>query len=185
MALTDTTASTSVINSEFIVRSALCANAQSVFAPGGPGRQFISVKDLTGKGTKTASWPVEPSAITAYPVTEGVDHTTSQSITLTDTPATVAEYVAITTITDLDRDVSLEDELARATRFCGYAHGNKIDSVIMALFNALSTDCGSTAADATWILLSNGPQTLHSANFNGPYGAILHPFQWRDLMIEG
>lgn len=185
MAIQSTTQITSVINSEFIMASAKSAHAVSVFIPGGVGRPFISVADLRGKGTLTASWPVEPTALTAFPVAEGVDHVTSQQITLTDLTAQVQEFVAITTITDLAAMVSLENEIERTTRMLGNAHGNKIDAVLMALFASLATNAATSGSDLTWTLTSTGIQNLSSTNFVGPYAALIHNIQFFDLMKEG
>lgn len=185
MAITTSTSVTSVVNAEFIARAALAAFVDAVFGPGGAGYRLLDVADLTGKGTKTASWPVEPTPPTAYVTAEGVDAGESQAITLTDTTATLTEKVAITTITDLAAKISLENEIERATRHLGYAHANKIDADVMALFNGLDTDCGSTGANATWTLLAGARQTLGAAKFRGPYWAVLHDYQWFDLATEG
>jgi len=175
------------VDAEFIARARAAARGVSIFMPGGVGRRYpglIDVKDLRGRGTTTASWPIE-NYYTAYDVAEGVDHTTSQAYAPTDTTATVTEKIAIETISRLAMETDQENAVQRAARMLGVALGEKIDSDILALNNTLDADVGSSGNDATFALFSNGPQALASANYEGPYVAVLHPHQWYDLANQG
>lgn len=187
MPLTTYTTQASIVNAEFIARARVAARGVSVFAPGAPGRLLqgiVDVVDLTGKGTKVASWPIEDYH-TAYNVAEGIDHTTSQAFNPTDQVATVSEIIAIETISEIAMRTASERSITRATRMLGVAIGEKIDTDLLALNTSLDTDVGSTGAAATFALLSNGPQTLGAARYPGPYNAIIHDIQWYDLVNQG
>jgi len=186
MAIGTTTTQVSVVNPEFIARARAAALGVSVMMPGGVGRGYpiAEVRDLRGRGTTVASFPIEDSR-TAYDKTEGVNWASVEAFTPTDTTATVTEKIALEAVTTMADMTGQEPASARAARQLGVALGVKIDSDIFALNTSLDTDVGSASADCTFAYLTNGIQTLGAAYMDGPYVAVLHPIQWYDLINQG
>lgn len=187
MPVTTTSSQESILLDEIITRARIAARGVSLFAPGAIGRTIqgiLDVQDLTDRKTKSASWPIENS-YTAVNVGETDDAVNAQAYTPTDNVATVSEIVAIETITKLAMRTSDVPSTARAARMLGVAIGEKIDDDVLALNTSLDTDVGNSGSDATFALLSNGPQTLGAARYPGIYNSIMHDIQWYDLVNQG
>lgn len=186
MPITTVATQASIVTPEFITDARIAARGVSVFAPGGPGRMLaglLDIVDLSDKGTDVASWPIEDYH-TAYNIADGVDYTSSQAYNPTDNVATATEIIAIETISKKAMRTARDRSVARASRMLGVAIGEKIDTDVLALNTSLATDVGSTGVDATFALLSNGPNTLGAARYPGPYNAVVHDQQWYDLVNQ-
>ena len=187
MAITNTTTQASIVTAEFISAARVAARGASMFAPGGPGRTITGIVDVVnmkGKGSTVNSWPIS-NYYAAVNIAEGDNATASQAYTPTDNVATVSEIVAIETMTRLSMETAAEASIARASRMLGVAIGEKIDTDILALNTSLDSDSGSSAAAATYTLLTGAIRTLDTARYTGPYNAILHPYQYHNLVNQG
>jgi N4-gp56 family major capsid protein len=157
--------------------------ANALFAPGGIGEKWLQVRSLEGAPGKTMDFPTY-SQFTAYDVDEGIDHDTPQALSTSKISLTATEKVALTTITDLALESARDDVAREAGRELGLAIAAKIDTDVMALFDALDTTVGATGVDCSYQNLLDAINALSAVSAPSPYLCVLHPQQWYDLLTE-
>lgn len=182
MALTTTSTIDDLVPT-IIAEAMHTVRANALFAPGGVGERWLQVRSLEGAPAKTMDFPTY-SEFTAYDVSEGTDHTTSEALSTGKVSITATEKIAMTTITDLALESAREDVGREAGRELGLAMAAKIDADVMALFVDLDTTVGSTGVDCSYQNLLDAVNALSSASAPTPYLCVLHPQQWYDLLTE-
>jgi N4-gp56 family major capsid protein len=157
--------------------------ANALFAPGGIGERWLQVRSLEGAPGKTMDFPTF-SQFTAYDVSEGTDHTTSQALSTSKVSITATEKIALTTITDLALESAKEAVAREAGKELGLAMAAKIDADLMALFTGLDNTVGTSGANVSYQTILDAVNLLAAANAPSPYLCVLHPQQWYDLLTE-
>jgi hypothetical protein len=179
---------TSTTLTEVIEREAYAASVL-YFAPR-PGLDgLVSSKDLTGKPTLTARFPIYDS-VSATAIAEATDFTTNSAIdTSGSVDVTVSEHAVKFTITDMSNEATV-DNIARAESEGGVAGQmgaqsiqQRFDADIAALFAGFNSSTGSNNGPITSTLLISAIGQLDIDNIpNAPRVTVLHPYQWRTLI---
>lgn len=136
---------------------------------------------LVGFPSKAKDFPKRPK-LAASSLTEGTDMaytayaTTKATITTGEVGLTLTPTDVLTVSDIVDNSMYAQD--------AGFAVANKLTTDIAALSSGFSTEVGSTGAALTEANILIGIATLEAANVPGPYRALIHPHQKRQLVAD-
>ena len=142
---------------------------------------LVRFHSLAGFPSIAKDFPMLPT-LTAAAVNEATDLTNSAYAT-TKATLTAGEVGLMTTLTDvlsasdIVEDGVYVDSAARAV-------ATKITTDIAALSAGFGSTVGATTVNLTEASILDGIATLEAASVPGPYGALLHPQQKRDLVAD-
>ncbi len=155
---------------------------ESLFAPGGLLHGLMWFKQLP-LGSKSDQYN-RMNSQTAGRATDGIDYAASGKLNPTGTAVTATEAVVIVTLTDYARASSIQDLGQAAGREMGFAMANLWDAEVMALHTSFNSEIGTSGSALTLAIFDEGQLTLYKAKHGGPYWAVLHPNQWKNLLTQ-
>ena len=135
--------------------------------------------DLSNQPSLTVNVP-KADKFTAAALTEGTE-VANTALTTAVVSGTAAEVGIMATITDVLEVSDIAAAHGARLKQLGRSIGDKVDVDITALFEAFSTDVGSTTVDLTLANLLSAIYTLEAANAPKPYVGVLHPVQISDM----
>jgi len=138
-----------------------------------------------GPGEKSRYIP-KFGTVTAKDLTDGVDMTEAQSLTITGTTHTTDEAGCKVIITKKLRNQLKEDGYRAAGKVIGNAMGKKIDQDGLTLFSGLSGGVGAAATTFTMDFLLASISQLYGQSEPAPppFACVLHPYVFHDIKNE-
>lgn len=136
--------------------------------------------DRQGITPRKVSRYTEAGGAAVYAETADITNTTFERALLqTLTPAEIGKMIELT---DTRVETDLENVVSDASRDLGYTLGRKFEEDILSVVDTLS---GGTIGDGTANMAVNSilqaRTMLEAAAVDGPYVAVLHPYQYYDI----
>ena len=164
------------------------ASAISNIEPAGPTNQLVSRYDIP-QGAKQVNIPIW-GRNDAVALTEGVDISAPQQLSVTVTSLTASEHGIMTFVSDRLTRQNNEDILAHVGEVQGGALGRLLESDLITLFDGFSNSIGSAGSFLTYYHVAGAVSYLKTDN-NASYGVapgtpsgVFHPEQIRAFVQE-
>jgi len=164
------------------------ASAISNIEPAGPTNQLVSRYDIP-QGAKQVNIPIW-GRNDAHALSEGVDISTPQQLSVTVTSITASEHGIMTFVSDRLSRQNNEDILAHVGEVQGGALGRLLEDDLITLFDGFSNSIGSDGSNLTYRDIAGAVSYLKTDN-NSSYGmapgaanAVMHPEQIRRFVQE-
>jgi|TARA_A100001515_G_scaffold113510_1_gene94751 hypothetical protein len=164
------------------------ASAISNIEPAGPTNQLVSRYDIP-QGAKQVNIPIW-GRNDAHALTEGVDISTPQQLSVTVTSITASEHGIMTFVSDRLSRQNNEDILAHVGEVQGGALGRLLEDDLITLFDGFSNSIGSAGSNLTYRDIAGAVSFLKTDN-NSSFGmapgqpnAVMHPEQIRRFVQE-
>ena len=164
------------------------ASAISNIEPAGPTNQLVSRYDIP-QGAKQVNIPIW-GRNDAHALSEGVDISTPQQLSVTVTSITASEHGIMTFVSDRLSRQNNEDILAHVGEVQGGALGRLLEDDLITLFDGFSNSIGSAGSNLTYRDIAGAVSFLKTDN-NSSYGmapgaanAVMHPEQIRRFVQE-
>lgn len=164
------------------------ASAISNIEPAGPTNQLVSRYDIP-QGAKQVNIPIW-GRNDAHALTEGVDISTPQQLSVTVTSITASEHGIMTFVSDRLSRQNNEDILAHVGEVQGGALGRLLEDDLITLFDGFSNSIGSAGSNLTYRDIAGAVSYLKTDN-NSSFGmapgqpnAVMHPEQIRRFVQE-
>ena len=164
------------------------ANAIAHIEPAGPTNQLVARYDIP-QGAKQVNIPVW-GRNDAAALTEGVDITAPQQLSVTVTSITASEHGIMTFVSDRLSRQNNEDILAHVGEVQGGALGRLLEDDLIALFDTFSNSIGAQDTALTYRQVAGAVSYLKTDN-NASYGmapgtpnGVFHPEQIRRFVQE-
>ena len=164
------------------------ASAISNIEPAGPTNQLVSRYDIP-QGAKQVNIPIW-GRNDAHALTEGVDISTPQQLSVTVTSITASEHGIMTFVSDRLSRQNNEDILAHVGEVQGGALGRLLEDDLITLFDGFSNSIGSDGSNLTYRDIAGAVSFLKTDN-NSSFGmapgqpnAVMHPEQIRRFVQE-
>jgi len=164
------------------------ASAISNIEPAGPTNQLVSRYDIP-QGAKQVNIPIW-GRNDAAALTEGVDITAPQQLSVTVTSITASEHGIMTFVSDRLSRQNNEDILAHVGEVQGGALGRLLEDDLITLFDGFSNSIGSAGSNLTYRDIAGAVSFLKTDN-NSSFGmapgqpnAVMHPEQIRRFVQE-
>lgn len=187
MALTLSTSSTFQNSGSGMSKIAIAASIDHV-EPAGPSLQVVNRKEIP-KGHFQINLPIW-GRISSASLTEGVDLTDPQDVTVTVRTLTGTRHGALIFLSDRLIDQNVESVAAESGGMLGNSVGRLLESDIVTLYNGFSTSQPGAGNNASILHLGWANAYLRTDN-NTSFGpapsrpnAVLHPEQIRRLWQE-
>jgi len=125
-------------------------------------------------------------AVTASGLTDGVDMTSEQALTLTGTTHTTNEAGCKVIVTRKLREQLKEDVFKAAGKVIGNAIAKKIDQDGLALFSGLDTSLGAAGSTFAVARLQAAVTQMYgqAEPVPDPFFCVLHPYQFHDIITD-
>jgi hypothetical protein len=176
--------SSSLSDQSSIVIAAAIANIE----PAGPTNQLVSRYDIP-QGSKQVNIPIW-GRNDAAALTEGVDITAPQQLSVTVTSITASEHGIMTFVSDRLSRQNNEDILSHVGEVQGGALGRLLEDDLISLFDGFSNSIGSAGSYLTYYHVAGAVSYLKTDN-NSSYGmapgtpnGVFHPEQIRAFVQE-
>ena len=176
--------SSSLSDQSSIVIAAAIANIE----PAGPTNQLVSRYDIP-QGSKQVNIPIW-GRNDAAALSEGVDITTPQQLSVTVTSITSSEHGILTFVSDRLTRQNNEDILSHVGDVQGGALGRLLEDDLITLFDGFSNSIGSAGSNLTYRDIAGAVSFLKTDN-NSSFGmapgqpnAVMHPEQIRRFVQE-
>tara|TARA_B100001939_G_scaffold51838_3_gene41101 strand:+ start:11941 stop:12795 length:855 start_codon:yes stop_codon:yes gene_type:complete len=164
------------------------ASAISNIEPAGPTNQLVSRYDIP-QGAKQVNIPIW-GRNDAAALTEGVDITAPQQLSVTVTSITASEHGIMTFVSDRLSRQNNEDILSHVGEVQGGALGRLLEDDLISLFDGFSNSIGSAGSYLTYYHVAGAVSYLKTDN-NSSYGmapgtpnGVFHPEQIRAFVQE-
>ena len=164
------------------------ASAISNIEPAGPTNQLVSRYDIP-QGAKQVNIPIW-GRNDAHALTEGVDISTPQQLSVTVTSITASEHGIMTFVSDRLSRQNNEDILSHVGEVQGGALGRLLEDDLITLFDGFSNSIGSAGSNLTYRDIAGAVSFLKTDN-NSSFGmapgqpnAVMHPEQIRRFVQE-
>ena len=164
------------------------ASAISNIEPAGPTNQLVSRYDIP-QGAKQVNIPIW-GRNDAVALTEGVDISAPQQLSVTVTSLTASEHGIMTFVSDRLTRQNNEDILAHVGEVQGGALGRLLESDLITLFDGFSNSIGSAGSFLTYYHVAGAVSYLKTDN-DSAYGVapgtpsgVFHPEQIRAFVQE-
>ena len=164
------------------------ANAIANIEPAGPTNQLVARYDIP-KGAKQVNIPVW-GRNDAAALTEGVDITAPQQLSVTVTSITASEHGIMTFVSDRLSRQNNEDILSHVGEVQGGALGRLLEDDLTSLFDGFSNSIGSAGSYLTYYHVAGAVSYLKTDN-NSSFGmapgtpnGVFHPEQIRAFVQE-
>ena len=164
------------------------ANAISNIEPAGPTNQLVSRYDIP-QGAKQVNIPIW-GRNDAAALSEGVDISAPQQLSVTVTSITASEHGIMTFVSDRLSRQNNEDILAHVGEVQGGALGRLLEDDLITLFDGFSNSIGSAGSNLTYRDIAGAVSFLKTDN-NSSFGmapgqpnAVMHPEQIRRFVQE-
>jgi hypothetical protein len=144
--------------------------------------RFVREVDISGLSTNSAELPKYP-LLSASDLTESVDMANS-AFNPTSVSVTADEAGLMIELTDMLVNSDIHGGIESYARQLGLAVGDKIDADLAAEFADFTGSVGATTVDLSETNWLDGIAALEIGNAVGPFVAILHPQQLRDLRVD-
>ena len=168
--------------------SIVIANAISNIEPAGPTNQLVSRYDIP-QGSKQVNVPIW-GRNDAAALTEGVDITAPQQLSVTVTSITASEHGIMTFVSDRLSRQNNEDILSHVGEVQGGALGRLLEDDLTSLFDGFSNSIGSAGSYLTYYHVAGAVSYLKTDN-NSSFGmapgtpnGVFHPEQIRAFVQE-
>ena len=176
--------SSSLSDQSSIVIAAAIANVE----PAGPTNQLVSRYDIP-QGSKQVNIPIW-GRNDAAALSEGVDITTPQQLSVTVTSITSSEHGILTFVSDRLTRQNNEDILSHVGDVQGGALGRLLEDDLITLFDGFSNSIGSAGSNLTYRDIAGAVSFLKTDN-NSSFGmapgtpnAVMHPEHIRRFVQE-
>ena len=164
------------------------ANAISNIEPAGPTNQLVSRYDIP-QGAKQVNIPIW-GRNDAVAVTEGIDISAPQQLSVTVTSITSSEHGIMTFVSDRLSRQNNEDILSHVGEVQGGALGRLLESDLTTLFDGFSNSIGAAGSYLTYYHVAGAVSYLKTDN-NASFGmapgtpsGVFHPEQIRAFVQE-
>jgi len=164
------------------------ASAISNIEPAGPTNQLVSRYDIP-QGAKQVNIPIW-GRNDAVAITEGVDISAPQQLSVTVTSLTASEHGIMTFVSDRLTRQNNEDILAHVGEVQGGALGRLLESDLITLFDGFSNSIGAAGSFLTYYHVAGAVSYLKTDN-DSAYGVapgtpsgVFHPEQIRAFVQE-
>jgi hypothetical protein len=168
--------------------SIVIAAAISNIEPAGPTNQLVSRYDIP-QGAKQVNIPIW-GRNDAAALTEGVDITAPQQLSVTVTSITASEHGIMTFVSDRLSRQNNEDILSHVGEVQGGALGRLLEDDLTSLFDGFSNSIGSAGSYLTYYHVAGAVSYLKTDN-NSSFGmapgtpnGVFHPEQIRAFVQE-
>ena len=166
----------------------IIASAIANIEPAGPTNQLVSRYDIP-KGAKQVNVPIW-GRNDAAALTEGVDISTPQQLSVSVTSITASEHGIMTFVSDRLTRQNNEDILSHVGEVQGGALGRLLEDDLIVLFDGFSNSIGSAGSLLTFYHVAGAVSYLKTDN-DSSYGmapgtpnGVLHPEQIRGFVQE-
>ena len=166
----------------------IIANAIANIEPAGPTNQLVSRYDIP-KGAKQVNVPVW-GRNDAAALTEGVDISTPQQLSVSVTSITASEHGIMTFVSDRLTRQNNEDILSHVGEVQGGALGRLLEDDLIVLFDGFSNSIGAAGSLLTFYHVAGAVSYLKTDN-DSSYGmapgtpnGVFHPEQIRGFVQE-
>ena len=170
------------------ISNIVIASAISNIEPAGPTNQLVSRYDIP-QGAKQVNIPIW-GRNDAAALTEGVDITAPQQLSVTVTSITASEHGIMTFVSDRLSRQNNEDILSHVGEVQGGALGRLLEDDLIALFDTFSNSIGAQDTALTYRQVAGAVSYLKTDN-NASYGmapgtpnGVFHPEQIRAFVQE-
>ena len=170
------------------ISNIVIASAISNIEPAGPTNQLVSRYDIP-QGAKQVNIPIW-GRNDAAALTEGVDITAPQQLSVTVTSITASEHGIMTFVSDRLSRQNNEDILSHVGEVQGGALGRLLEDDLTSLFDGFSNSIGSAGSYLTYYHVAGAVSYLKTDN-NSSFGmapgtpnGVFHPEQIRAFVQE-
>jgi len=164
------------------------ATALANVEPAGPVRSLVNTISIEN-GAKQVNLPLW-GRMTANPLTEGVDISSTTQMSVTVRNLTATEHGLLTFISDRLKNQNNESVLAEVGQMQGLAVGRRLDLDLIALFDGVSKSFPGAGADGTFGDIAGATSYLKTDN-NAAFGpavgtvnGVFHPEHIRRFVQE-
>ena len=164
------------------------ASAISNIEPAGPTNQLVSRYDIP-QGAKQVNIPIW-GRNDAVAVTEGIDISAPEQLSVTVTSVTASEHGIMTFVSDRLSRQNNEDILAHVGEVQGGALGRLLESDLTTLFDSFTNSIGASGSLLTYYHVAGAVSYLKTDNSStygmapGTPSGVFHPEQIRGFVQE-